>query len=112
MRQSFRSIPVERRGLQRQPSLLAGKILLVNEVAFDCAIRDISEYGAKVRLSCATPLPHTFRLIEVSRGVAFDATIIWRDHPYVGLQLAQPVDLTAPHAPEDLHRLWLDCAPR
>lgn len=112
MRHGFRSVPVERRGLQRQLSLLAAKILLVNEVTFDCAIRDISDAGARIRLACLTALPDKFQLIEVTRGVAFDATVIWRDHPYVGLQLTKPVDLTAPHAPEDLRRLWLDCAPR
>lgn len=112
MRCDVKSSPADHRRHQRDPSLLAGKILLKNEVAYDCAIRDISEVGARIRLAYPTALPDTFRLIDVSRGLAFSATVIWRDLPHVGLQLAQGVDLTAPNAPADLRRLWLECAPR
>ena len=112
MHRDFKSFPADRRRRQRQPSLLAGKILLVNEVAYDCAIRDISDAGARIRLTCPTPLPDTFQLIDVSHGLAFSASVIWRNLPAVGLQLDQPVDLAAPNAPADLHRLWLECVAR
>ena len=50
----------DRRRGQRRRSLLAGKILLVNEVVFDCAIRDISEAGAQIRLTAQPLFPTSF----------------------------------------------------
>jgi hypothetical protein len=106
------SVPADRRRLQRRRSLLSGKIVLANGVAYDCAIHGVSDGGAQVRLTSPAALPDTFRLIDVSRGVGYCATVIWRNLPSVGLQLAEPLDLTKPDSPADLHRLWLECAPR
>jgi hypothetical protein len=105
-------VPADRRRHQRRRSLLSGKIVLVNGVAYDCAIHDVSDGGAQVRLTSPAALPDTFRLIDVSRGLGFSATVIWRNLPSVGLQLTEPLDLTKSDSPADLHRLWLECAPR
>src|SRR5579871_6124422 len=96
----------ERRRRQRRRSLLGGKIVLENDVIYDCVIRDISGTGALVRLSHPTPVPVAFRLVDLSRGVAFSATVAWRDLNSLGLRLTQPVDLAKSGAPAGLRRLW------
>ena len=54
--------PDENRSSPRRRVLRAGKIVLDNGSVLDCAVRDTSETGAKIRIAEPIPLPQEFTL--------------------------------------------------
>jgi hypothetical protein len=76
----------------------------------DCAIRDLSDGGARVRLPAFMLLGPPLALIAPSLERAYEAVIAWQDGKDLGLTFVQPIDLEAPHS--DLARLarllWLE----
>ena len=60
-------------------------------------------------------MPNRFWLIEASEGLAFDATVIWRQAPEVGVSLGPPINLQAPMLFDKLHKrlhaLWVEVSP-
>ena len=107
--------PSDKRRAARRRVLFSG--VLVNEdgsSTIDCAIRDLSASGAKVRLAGSAPLPSDLWLIEVREGLAFRCTVAWRNLPELGLAFVRVHDLKDPATPElrMLHRIWAERAAR
>jgi hypothetical protein len=103
------------RGQPRQRVLLAGKLVYGDaDLTIDCAIRDISEHGARVRTGGPVALPGRLHLIEVKTGRAFDCEIAWRRMPEIGLRFLASHDLTGVTGPEVkmLKRVWVEATNR
>ena len=107
--------PANKRRSARQRVLLAGRLVYGEaELTLDCAIRDLSESGARVRLSSPVALPARVTLIEVRAGVAYDCEVSWRRVPEFGLKFLARHDLTKNTDPEMLvlKRVWVESAAR
>lgn len=52
----------DERASPRRRTLKAGKVVLQNGSVFDCAIRNLSEGGAQLRIAEPIPLPADFQL--------------------------------------------------
>jgi hypothetical protein len=69
----------------RSRTLKTGRILLPGGGVMDCAIRDISETGARIRIGAATPLPKRFQLHCVTDATVADAELRWQRGTEAGL---------------------------
>jgi two-component system cell cycle response regulator len=108
-------IPDEQRTVRRRRVLLAGRLVYGDaHLTQDCAIRDLSEGGARIRLSSPVPLPAQVWLIEVRSATAFCCEVAWRRAPEFGLRFLERHDLTTETAPElkPLKRIWIESAAR
>ncbi len=105
----------DQRAAVRQRVLLAGRLVYGDaSLTIDCAIRDLSDTGARVRLSGPVALPSRLYLIEVRTGMAFDAEVAWRRVPEFGLRFSEAHDLKTSANPKMklLKRIWLDSVAR
>lgn len=87
----------DKRAQQRRRTLKDGRVLLPgSRVTYDCAIRDVSETGAKIRLqSDSIMLPEQFELVFVADGLAYPAIRKWRRGGEYGVALTgQPRKVT------------------
>jgi hypothetical protein len=101
----------DHRASARRRVLLAGKLVYGDsDLSVGCAIRDLSESGARVRLSGPVALPQRLKLIEVRTGQCFDCEIAWRRVPELGLRFLSCVDLATSERREHwmLKRIWQD----
>lgn len=99
----------------RRRTLLRGRICWGPHYAIttDCAIRDLSEHGAQLRLPVAQALPPTFALIHILDGTAYEAALAWRKGEFAGVKFLTSHDLKTPGPREllALRRVWLALAP-
>ncbi len=105
----------EKRGATRQRVLLSGKIVYGDsDLTMDCAIRDLSVTGARIRLHSPVILPATVWLIELRSGTAFECRIARRNVPDFGLRFIRTVKLANDTSPDMkmLRRVWVDCTAR
>ena len=106
----------DKREAPRHRVLLTGKIVTADGAfTHNCAIRDLSDTGAKLRLSASVPTGDTFFLIEVRSGIAYRAHVAWREGDDFGVAFSGQIDLAEPSAdPQDrmLHRIWIEASPR
>jgi len=87
----------DKRNVARRRVLKDGRIILPgSRVTYDCAIRDTSENGARLRLqSDSINLPPEFELVFVADGLAYSAVRKWRRGNEYGVTLApQPRKVT------------------
>jgi hypothetical protein len=105
----------------RKPTFLAGKLVYGDGLAapdgaftLDCAIRDISEGGAKISLSRQQSLPPELYLIVIKYGIGYRAQITWQKYPARGLKFLTPYYLSGalPAEVGFLRRLWIELAAR
>ena len=105
----------------RKTTFLAGKLaygdgLVVPDGAFtlDCAIRDISEGGAKISLLRQQSLPRELYLIVIKYGIAYRAQIAWQSYPTRGLKFLTPYCLSGalPAGVGFLRHLWIELTAR
>jgi hypothetical protein len=76
----------ERRLEPRVVADAAGLIVFARHTPMlKCRIVDRSPAGARVRLSHRRPLPDRVTLIDPEIGASFEALIVWRHPPYIGL---------------------------
>ncbi len=105
----------EQRGVRRQRVLLAGRLVYGDaHLTLDCAIRDLSDGGARIRLASPVLLPAQVWLIEVRSATAFSCEVAWRRAPEFGVKFLERRDLRADAAPElkPLKRVWIESAAR
>jgi hypothetical protein len=105
----------ERRAGHRTRALLSGKIIVGNGVMSpDCVIRDLSDGGARVRISGSIELPEAVGLLVIKDGLLFDATLAWRRGDETGLAFTGRHDVRGDVDPahRGVHRLWKELAPR
>jgi hypothetical protein len=75
----------------RQRTCLSGKLVYGDVgsapiLTLDCAIRDISEGGAKITLEKPQPLPPEVFLISVKHKIVYQAQVMWMKFPARGLK--------------------------
>jgi len=101
----------ENRSSRRRRTLLSGK-LVYGPVSMtqDCAISDMSQTGARVRLEGAEPLLDPVYLIDVRHGLAFEAKVAWRRGRMAGLSFHGYFDLHSadPDTPPSVRRIWVE----
>jgi len=105
----------ERRAGHRARALLSGKVIIGNGLMSpDCVIRDLSDGGARVRISGSIELPDAVGLLVIRDGLLFDATLAWRRGDETGLAFAGRHDVRGDVDPAHraVHRLWKELAPR
>jgi hypothetical protein len=75
----------------------------------DCTIMDISGSKARVRVRIEpTSVPKRMALIHLRARVAYEATVVWKDDDFLGLELTCEYDLNNPSTPE-LQAMSLQC---
>ena len=88
--------PDERRRNTRPRVLLGGKLVYgQSDFSVDCAIRDLTETGARVRLGASILIEDRVWLINLRAGVAYWSTVAWRSPPDLGLHFLKQIDLAA-----------------
>jgi hypothetical protein len=82
----------EKRTQKRRRVLKDGRVLLPgSRVTYDCAVRDLSETGARLRLqSDSIILPERFELVFVADHLAYPALRKWRRGDEYGVALTGP----------------------
>jgi hypothetical protein len=98
----------------RRRTLYAG--LLIHGAAgltTDCAVRDLSDEGARLRMKATTLLTTPIILLLPSLNVAHEVTVAWQTGPEVGVRFLRELNLHSPASDQDkvARRLWLErCA--
>lgn len=81
----------DNRNAPRKRALRAGRVLWSNRcAAMDCIIRDVSETGARVRLSDPVPLPQQVELLFVNENRIATAEVRWNRGNDYGLHFTGP----------------------
>ncbi len=107
--------PDEQRRTRRPRVLLTGRMVYGPDwQTLDCAIRDLTPHGARLRLAGPAMLVGPLALIEVNSGIAHPCEITWRRQPEIGVRFQSTEDLNQPGPPElaRLRRIWLDARAR
>lgn len=88
----------------RRRVLIGGK-LVWDDGAFtaDCAVKDISESGARIQLGPRESIPARVYFLELKSGLAYEADVVWRRSPQFGLRFVRRIDLDNP--PRELRGL-------
>ena len=77
------------RSMRRGRTLKVGVISFAGgQCALPCAIKDLTEDGARVEYTGTVPLPETFRLIIKSDGLEATCTVAWRHRSSLGLRFS------------------------
>ena len=76
----------ERRQVRRRKTLKSAKIVFNNnQSVFSCAVRDLSETGAKLALGDLLPLPSHFKLI-LQNGMTHECQVIRHTGKEIGVK--------------------------
>ena len=87
----------ELRRTPRSRTLLGAKIIFSDgSCSFGCAVRDITDGGARIALPPDQIVPTRFYLITSRHEVAFDAETVWRHGALLGVKFHGKLDLSAP----------------
>ena len=90
----------EHRTASRRRSYLHGKIISRDGAfATDCAVRNLSDFGANIRIGDEELFPVRFLLLCTTLKRAFDAEVVWRRGGTAGLKFHAVHDMTAPLSP-------------
>jgi hypothetical protein len=105
------SLPMaNRRAAPRQRVLKSAKILYGGGLSLDCAVRDLSENGAKIKLENQHALPHKFHLLLSSEGLVRPAQIAWKLESLLGVAFTGPAE-PAYRRPSGLRKLGNQSSP-
>ena len=89
------------RSEKRLPSLLGGKIIFdEGRFTIDCAIKDISEAGARIRLAKGQSIASEMILVDLKNRTAHHAIVKWMRPPLFGLQFSSTIALSEISSPE------------
>jgi PilZ domain len=98
-----------RRASRRQRVMLGGLIVSRGGAqTWDCAVRDVSETGAKIRLAPGQVIPEQCHFIQLKDGIAYDAVVEWLRLPEAGLRISNPYSLRDSSDPKysQMRLLW------
>lgn len=105
--------PEDRREHPRSPAqgrlkLIPGSLAAPRGPALDVELVDRSMTGLRVRLEHAVSLSGDVVLLSASTGQAYEARVVWKTSPYMGLQLRRTVDVRSATGAESaaLRKLW------
>jgi hypothetical protein len=102
--------PDQRASIRRRV-ILSGRLVYGQpEMTIDCAISDMSDTGARVRLKGSPLLVNPVYLIDIRHGLAFRAREVWRQGSEVGLAFSRYFDLNkpGPDLPAVVRRIWVE----
>jgi len=104
----------DRRMAQRSRALLAGKLIVGNgAMSSDCTIRDMTDGGARIRISHAVGLPKAVMLLVIKDGLVFEANVAWRRGDELGLEFTRRMDVRDEAMRSlGLRALWAELTPR
>ena len=104
----------ERRASARARTLLRGRICHGPHfvMSIPCTVRNLTPGGALLQLPDQQTIPLAFALLNVSDGVAYDATVVWRQDRLAGVTLGERHDLRQPASGDwkSLRAIWLALA--
>ncbi len=82
-----------RRQAVRHPTCVKTRICYgpQDSVTVPCTIRNISTGGALIEAAEVSLLPLTFRLLDPSKGLAYDSKVVWRRGNQVGVTFAKTI---------------------
>jgi hypothetical protein len=111
MRQSAAVASKDRRAAERIPTSLRGKVF---PGGIDCVVSDFTKLGARLRFEGAAPDGERMVMVVWSSGVAFEATVRWRQSDELGVKFGSSRDLRRPAPPElaEAQALWMKRRPR
>ena len=75
----------ERRSARRALTCLKGRVILDDDVAVECLVRDYSPRGARIEVATSCPLPDAFRFYFPLLERTFSASVRWRHDNAMGL---------------------------
>lgn len=103
----------DRRSRTRRRVLQAAKLVFGGGFTVDCAMRDRSETGVRVRAS-EDVLPREVVLVSMREAKAYVGEVMWRDGDQAGIRLGQAHDLKGPVGAAHAHAraLWAENALR
>ncbi len=110
--------PDEQRRARRPRVLLTGRLVFGEaDLTVDCTIRDLTQTGARLKLSGPAALPARLTLIEVNSGRLHECEVSWRRLPEIGVSFLSSRELETGPSGEGaemkrLRRLWLDAKAR
>ena len=106
--------PMTPRHVRRNRVVLGGVISYADGAhSFNCAIRDITDTGARVVVR-GQQFPSGFYLINIRDRLVYDAKVVWNNGSAVGVSFKKTIrlaDIVDP-ALSYLPNLWLARAPR
>ena len=88
----------ERRRWTRVDVQVAAAATPDGRAPFDCRIKDISAYGARIDF-CGDVSPDLFYLIDVRSNLAYQSSVAWRNGLLVGVRFNERWDLATDFAP-------------
>ncbi len=100
----------EDRKAPRPRTYVGGKLVYGDYFSVDCVVRDITDGGARVQISCDQPVPDQLFLVDLRSGIAYEARVAWRRYPQIGLAFEHQYGLAEASTPHlrILRRLWMD----
>ncbi len=101
----------QKRAAQRRRVLLGGRLVYgPSEMTVECAIVDMSESGARVRIPGTPLLVEPIYLVNVTHGQAFKARLAWRRANLLGLSFSEAYDLREPppELPKIIRQVWVE----
>lgn len=98
------------RGIPRQRVLLGGIVIFgAALMTRDCTLRDLTDFGARIKLRAAHDIAAPITLLVATTGAAYDCDIIWREGEEIGLSFIRRLNLAEPtlEIEKTARRLWL-----
>ena len=84
-----------------------GILVFDGDFALPCAMRDVSDGGARIHFDAPMPLPAGGHFIDVHAGAAYRARVVWRSGLDAGLELSEALGLDEAAPANMLRRTWL-----
>ncbi len=106
---------MERRRVRRSRVLLRGKLVFdEGALSSDCIVRDLSVWGARIRLPSEVLLRDEMYLIESQNCIAHESKVVWKNGHDVGLQFIGRRDLDIASAKHFriMRDMWLELRAR
>lgn len=104
----------EHRKTPRQRAYIGGKLVYGDYFSLDCVVRDITTDGAKLQLPEGQAVPDKVYLVDLKTAIAYDAHVVWRRYPLIGLAFDHQHGLTEASTPHlrILKQLWMSARER
>jgi hypothetical protein len=87
--------------------VLKGGIVAFNDrhSTLPCAVRDVSDTGARLRVDSSAAAPDTFVLIIEIDGFEAECRVVWRKAQELGVSFVSPPRKVAPRRSQVVHAL-------
>ncbi|HEY7747683.1 MAG TPA: PilZ domain-containing protein [Aestuariivirgaceae bacterium] len=80
---------VEKRGYPRYPVLRGAKVECARGVYYSCEVKDLSERGARLRLSTRRKLPKAVNIEIETLNSQHSGQVRWQDGQEVGVEFVE-----------------------